>query len=448
MSLSYSPIERIAVFGLGKLGACIAASLAARGFEVIGVDTDRSKVDTLNRGKAPVDEPRLQETIDEAGRRLRATSDVAQAVEKSGAAFFIPATPSLPDGSFSNEHLLSALRTAAEAVRDRENERYLFVVNSTVTPGSCDNVITPMVEGILGGKSGEDFGLCYNPEFIALGNVIEGLLTPDFVLIGESDVRSGRLLEQTYQRFCTNTPPFMRMSNLNAELAKISVNCAVTMKISFVNQLSAVCAKIPGADPGVILQAIGKDRRIGAHYLKPGLGYGGPCFPRDNRLFQYTARSAGVEASLAEATDRINEQVNERLLETVLAHSSDQSSVAVLGLAYKPFTGVLECSPGVWLCQRLAERNRQVFAHDYAAAVTASVALSNGSVQIIKDASALLRKGCRTFAITCPWPAYKELFQTGTAQTLKLGTVVIDPWSVLDDIIPKLKNILHINLLV
>jgi UDPglucose 6-dehydrogenase len=373
---------------------------------------------------------------------------VAEAIERSRAAFFVPATPSLPDGSFNNEFLLRALGSAAETVRARSLERYLFVVNSTVTPGSCDHVFRPTLERILGKKCGEGFGLCYNPEFIALGNVIHGLLQPDFVLIGESDPLSGQQLEEIYRQFCVRPAPIRRMSNLNAELAKISVNCYVTMKISFANQLAALCAKLPGADPRIILEAIGEDQRIGKAYLKPGLGYGGPCFPRDNGLFQYTAAAAGAQAPLAEATDRVNQEVNQRLLKTVLAHHQGDSPIAVLGLAYKPDTGVIECSPGVWLCAQLATQGRRVLAHDYLAGPEAGRVLTNGSIKICSDPGEAFRAGCRIFVIACPWPSYRQLFLSAEAQGLDASTLVIDPWLVLGGLDSAALPLTHISSLV
>ena len=272
-------IRRIAVFGLGKLGACIAATLASRGFQVIGYDVDPRKTEAVKNGKAPIEEPLLQRTIEEAGSHLKATDEIQEAILESDASFFVPSTPSLPDGSFSNHFLIPALESAALAVHEQEKKRHIFIVNSTLTPGTCDGVLKPLLEKILGGESGKDFGLCYNPEFIALGDVIRGLLQPDFVLVGESDPLSGTLLEAVYKRFNTNSAPVERMSNINAELAKISLNCAVTTKISFVNQLSGVCAKIPGADPGVILRAIGKDKRIGSDVLETRLRFRRPLLP-------------------------------------------------------------------------------------------------------------------------------------------------------------------------
>jgi UDPglucose 6-dehydrogenase len=449
MSPETSGIQRISVFGLGKLGACIAAALASRGFQVIGYDVDGRKTDAVKKGIAPIEEPNLQETIAAAGSRLKATDDIEEAVAQSDASFFVPSTPSLPDGSFSNHFLIPAVESVAMSVRRQRKSRHVFVVNSTLTPGTSDLVVKELLERILSGECGRDFGLCYNPEFIALGDVIRGLLQPDFVLIGESDAFSGALLEQVQKQLCTNSPAIERMSNINAELAKISLNCAVTMKISFVNQLSGVCAKIPGADPSVILRAIGKDRRIGLDYLKPGLGFGGPCFPRDNRLFQYVAQSVGVEAALSHATDKVNEDVNQRLLETLLALSSDDGPVGVLGLAYKPFTAVIDCSPGIWLCERLAANGRRILAHDYLAGANALSKLPADRVRVCPDPCEIIQDGCQAFVITCPWPGYKDLFESKMNQFPIKGkvTVIVDPWRLLETVMPQFRGVRYITTL-
>jgi UDPglucose 6-dehydrogenase len=440
-------IQRIAVFGLGKLGGCIAAALASRGFQVIGYDVDRRKTEAVKNGKAPIEEPHLQRTIEEAGSRLKATDEIQEAIRESDASFFIPSTPSLPDGSFSNHFLIPAVESAAMAVREQGKKHHVFIVNSTLTPGTSDGVLKPLLEKILGGECGKAFGLCYNPEFIALGDVIHGLLEPDFVLIGESDPDSGARLEGVYKKLLINSAYVERMSNINAELAKISLNCAVTMKISFVNQLSGVCAKISGADPGVILNAIGKDRRIGLDYLKPGLGFGGPCFPRDNRLFQYIAQSVGAEDALSRATDTINQNVNDRLLETVLCSCPNDIPVGVLGLAYKPFTAVIDCSPGMWLCQQLAQAGRQVFAHDYFAAENAVSAFADGLVHVSTDPKTILQSGCRVLVITCPWPGYKEVFESNVDQLIQKGTFIVDPWRVLSALAPQFGPMRYITIL-
>src|SRR5262245_28483368 len=200
-----SSIRSVSVFGLGKLGACVAATLAARGFDVLGVDIDAIKVRKVNEGLAPVDEPLLADTINAGRSRLTATVDYREALS-TDASCLIPPSPSLPDGSFSNEYLLKAMQPLAKAVQMAGKKKHLFVCNSTTTPGSVDQVLIPMLEKETGWVCGSDFGFCYNPEFIALGNVINGLLEPDMVLIGESDPESGSLLEDLYRRYNRNSP--------------------------------------------------------------------------------------------------------------------------------------------------------------------------------------------------------------------------------------------------
>jgi UDPglucose 6-dehydrogenase len=183
------------------------------------------------------------------------------------ASFFIPPSSSLPDGSFTNEFLLRARQPIAAAVRENGKCGHLFVCNSTTTPGAVDRVLKPMLEREMGGICGNDFGLSDNPEFVALGNVVNGLLEPDMVLIGESDPESGAALEQVYKKFNPNSPHIARMSIVSAELAKISLNSYIAMKISFTNQLRMIADRFPGADIHAILEAIGSDSRIGQKYL-------------------------------------------------------------------------------------------------------------------------------------------------------------------------------------
>ncbi len=300
------PIRTISVFGLGKLGSCIAATYAARGFEVLGVDIDAEKVRRINEGLPPVEEPLLAETITAGRGRLRATLDVKEAVA-TDVSFFIPPSPSLPDGSFSNEYLLKAMQPIARALREAGKKGHLFICSSTTTPGAVQQVLIPMIEKETGWKCGPDFGFCYNPEFIALGNVINGLLDPDMVLIGESHPEYGAALDVAYKKYNRNQPKVARMSIISAELTKIALNSYITMKISFTKQLRMIAEQFPKADIHAMLDALGSDSRIGKKYLRAGLSYGGPCFPRDNRLLAYTAREAGLEVPLALASDRVNE---------------------------------------------------------------------------------------------------------------------------------------------
>src|SRR5438105_1845081 len=359
-------IKSVSVCGLGKLGACMAATLAARGFSVVGVDIDPEKIRKVNAGEPPVDEPLLAETIKEGRDRLRATDDPSATVA-TDASFFIPPSPSLPDGSFSTEYLLKAMQPVAKAIRAAEKTGHIFVCSSTTTPGAVDSVLIPMLENETGWKCGSEFGVCYNPEFIALGNVVNGLLEPDMVLIGESDRTSGDLLEELYRKYTRNKCRIARMSIISAELTKISVNSYITMKISFTNQLRMIAEQFPKADINIILDAIGTDSRIGKKYLRAGLSFGGPCFPRDNRLLAYTARQAGLQAPLAEGSDRVNELTKSSLLQKVTSLVRTGATVLVLGTSYKPDTYITEESAGLHLAQNLKRQGYRVIVHDFAA---------------------------------------------------------------------------------
>ncbi len=385
----------------------MAATFAARGYPVIGVDIDREKIRKVNAGEPPVDEPRLAETIKEGHERFRATDDPAEAVS-TDASFFIPPSPSLPDGSFSTEYLLNAMRPVAQAVRKAGKTGHIFVCSSTTTPGAVDSILIPMLEEETGWKCGVEFSVCYNPEFIALGNVINGLLEPDFVLIGESDPAAGDALEQLYRNYNRNKCRIARMSIISAELTKISVNSYITMKISFTNQLRMIADKFPKADINMILDAIGTDTRIGNKYLRSGLSFGGPCFPRDNRLLAYTARQGGGAAPLAEASDKVNELTKTNLLEKVSKLAPPGATVLVLGMSYKPDTYITEESAGLHLAQNLKKQGRRVLVHDFAATAANNPQLND--FEFLNDLSGLSQhQDIDVAVVCCPWPQYRDL---------------------------------------
>jgi UDPglucose 6-dehydrogenase len=417
-----SRLKRLSVFGLGKLGACMAATFAQRGYEVLGVDINDEAVRKINSGRPPVDEPLLPETMHKAGKRLRATTNPAEAVA-TDASFFIVPSPSLPDGSFSNEFLMRALAPIAQAVRKARKKNHIFVVSSTTTPGACRSVIIPMLEKEVGGKCGKAFSFCYNPEFIALGNVVRGLLSPDMVLIGESDKRAGDLLERLYKSYNLNQPKIARMSITSAELTKISVNSYITAKISFTNQLRMIAEQFDDTDIHTILDAIGSDSRIGSKYLRAGLSYGGPCFPRDNRLVSYAAKQVGLSAPLAEATDRVNEMAKEQLAQLALKCVKPGDTVAVLGMSYRPDTYIVEESAGLHIAQSLKRSGCRVLVHDFASNPRNSPALLE--FEVLADVKKLKdEKRVAAVLICCPWEGYRKV-------KFPKGATVFDPWGVL-----------------
>jgi len=413
---------KISVIGLGKLGSPLAAVFASKGFTVVGTDLNPALVDALNRGEAPVDEPRLQELIDAHGERLRATHDAAAAVADSDVTFIIVPTPSDDAGRFQNRFILGALEPVGAGLR-RKKGYHVVVITSTVMPGSTGGDIRAALEVASGRTVGTELGLCYNPEFIALGSVVRDMLSPDMILIGESDSKAGEILERIYQQSCDNKPAVRRMNFVNAELTKISVNTFVTTKISYANMLADICDHIPGADVDVVTTAVGADSRIGAKYLRGAVGYGGPCFPRDNVAFAALARSIGARAELAEATDTVNRYQVERVLGAIQAQLKQPGPIGILGLSYKPDTSVVEESQGVALAARLLEEGHEVIAYDPKALDAARATL--GTLGAAPSAEDCVGRAALVVVMT-PWPEFRGIPLSAFTRTPRM--TVIDCW--------------------
>src|SRR5687767_1825437 len=397
---------KISVIGLGKLGSPLAAVLASKGFSVVGTDLHRPYVDSINAGQAPVDEPRLQELIEANRDRLRATMDAAAAVAETDVTFIIVPTPSDDSGRFRNSYILTAIEAVGAGLR-KKNGYHVVVVTSTVMPGSTGGEIRAALEVASGRAVGEHLGLCYNPEFIALGSVVRDMLSPDMILIGESDAKAGDILDRIYQQSCDNKPVVRRMNFVNAELTKISVNTFVTTKISYANMLAEICDRIPGADVDVVTGAVGADSRIGAKYLRGAIGYGGPCFPRDNVAFAALARTVGARAELAEATDIVNRHQVERVLAVIEAHRRHAGPIGILGLSYKPDTGVVEQSQGVALARRLIAEGQEVIAFDPKGLGSAQSEVSTPIVAA-HSAEECVRRAALVVVMT-PWPEFRAI---------------------------------------
>ncbi len=375
-------VKNVSIIGLGKLGASMVAGMSSRGLNVIGVDINQQAVDAVNAGKAPVQETNLGEMIAENKERIRATLSTDEAVMESDISFVIVPTPSDERGAFSLQYASYAFKSLGQALK-KKNGYHVIVLTSTVLPGATRHGLLPILEKESGKKCGKDFGLCYNPEFIALGSVIRDFLNPDFYLLGEFDERSGNLLEQVHNQVSQNEAPVKRMSLENAELAKVAVNSYVTMKISYANMLADFCEHMPGGDVDVVSDALGMDKRIGRKYLTGGFGFGGPCFPRDNVALNFMGGAMGVDTRLLEINDNYNRNLSKKYVEKLEGHLAKGASVAVLGLAYKPLSHVIEESPGVYLCKALSGAGYRVIGHDNLAAPHAEVALK--SLALVTD---------------------------------------------------------------
>ncbi len=401
------------------------ACFASCGYRVIGVDVSERRLDLLRRGRAPVAEPGLDDLIAANRSRISVTQDYETAITASGITFVVVPTPSEPDGTFSLTHVRAACEKIGKALRQKASF-HVVAITSTVLPGDMESAIHPVLERVSEKTCGQDFGLCYNPEFIALGSVIRDMLHPDFILIGESDERSGALLERVYTKMGGDRVPIVRTNFVNAELAKIAVNTFVTTKISYANMLAEICERIPGCDTDVVTAALGLDSRIGSKYLKGRMGYGGPCFPRDNIAFSAMARKRGVVATLADATDAVNRRQVAKLLERIRGVLQPGQRVGILGLSYKADTDVVDESQGLQLAGTMAAEGVPVVVYDpqgmenARAVLGGTVEYAVSAVECVQDADVVV--------VATPWDEFKQLAPAHFAHNPRRA--VFDCWRI------------------
>jgi UDPglucose 6-dehydrogenase len=417
----------VSIIGLGKLGSCMAAAMASRGVRTIGVDVHPAPIEKIQRKLAPVFEPGLAEMIANCDGLLRATADLETTVHETQMTFVIVPTPSTAEGAFSLELVCAAMEKIGGALRTKSGY-HTVVLTSTVIPGSTEYVIKQLLEKTSGKRCGSEFGLCYSPEFIALGSVLRDFLNPDLLLIGECDSVAGDRLATFYRETMRIDAPIARMAPVNAELAKIALNTYVTTKITFANLLAELCERLPGGDVDAVTQALGLDKRIGSKYLKGALGYGGPCFPRDNSALARLLEEMGISADLPRTVDRLNRghAVRIALLVEELGFRVP-GRVAILGLAYKPNTNVVDESQGVAIARQLLNRGYEVSVYDPVAADPARKYL-NGAVRYAASTADCIR-GASVVIIATDWPEFRSVFyQTANATPRPL---IIDGWRML-----------------
>lgn len=352
----------ISVIGLGKVGLSLVSCLIAAGHKVIGVDIDGALVDAVNRRTFQTPEPGVLDRLGLAApAALVATADPVQAVRDTDLTFVIVPTPSNTLGGFSLRHLLHACDDIGAGIRAKSAEHTVAIV-STVLPGSSDAVLIPRLEQASGRTIGAGLLYCYNPSFIALGEVVKGFEQPDYLLIGEADPRAGDIVLAIHKSIVKVNAPVARMTPVEAEIAKVASNTHETMRVSFANMLLTVCSEVPGANVDRITDALA--HRMGRRFFKGAVPYGGPCWPRDNQAFSAFIDMVGAVSTLPRAVDTFNDEHARYVLRKILELSSPGDTVGLLGVAYKPGTPVVERSFGLDLARWLVRERRSVIAWD------------------------------------------------------------------------------------
>jgi UDPglucose 6-dehydrogenase len=419
--------KKISVVGLGKLGACYSAFFADAGFRVIGADVNKRNVAAINAATPPSPEPKLREYLSRVAQRLSATTDTAQAVVETDVTFIIVPTPSLKDGSFSLAYIVSACEAIGAGIKAKDGYHLVSVV-STVLPGDSRTVIIPALEKASGKKCGVGFGYTYNPSLIAIGDIFHNLEKPDFLFLGAFDTRSQNALEDVFRiRYPKTKPEYMSIESV--EVAKIALNSYITTKITFANMLGQLCEQVPFANVESVTTALGKDTRVGSRYLKSGLGFGGPCFPRDNNAFAQAASRYGVELPIARAVHNANLNLPSLFITRIkkVLTENKMRSVGFLGVSYKPRTTMVEESQALAIAKGLTKK--------YAVSVFEPLgnreakAVLKDSVTFVKTLPALV-KTCDVIFISNNDPLFSVLPKFANAQ--KKPVVIIDPWNMFE----------------
>ncbi|MEJ2565525.1 MAG: UDP-glucose/GDP-mannose dehydrogenase family protein [Gammaproteobacteria bacterium] len=358
---------KITIFGSGYVGLVTGACLAEVGNHVICVDIDADKIRMLSQGRIPIHEPGLEEMVQRNSRagRLGFTTDLKAGVAHGLFQFIAVGTPPDEDGSADLQYVLAVARSIGEHM-----DEYRIVVNKSTVPVGTADKVREAVNGVLA-KRGEtlDFDVVSNPEFLKEGAAIDDFMRPDRIIIGTDNPRTTELLHDLYAPFNRNHDRVIAVDIRSAELTKYAANAMLATKISFMNELANLAERL-GADIEQVRVGIGADPRIGYHFIYPGCGYGGSCFPKDVKALERTARDGGYQAELLRAVEAVNERQKHLLFTKITRHFGPDlrgRTIAVWGLAFKPNTDDMREAPSRTLIEALWGAGARVRAHDPAA---------------------------------------------------------------------------------
>jgi UDPglucose 6-dehydrogenase len=397
----------ICMTGAGYVGLVTGACFADKGHDVCCVDINRVTIDNLNSGVVPIYEPGLEEIVRRNSRlgRLRFTCDIAEGLRGAEICFIAVGTPSGDDGGTDLGHVYSAADDIA-AVLDHD---CIIVVKSTVPVGTCASVFDRIESGLRERGSGVAVEIASNPEFLKEGSAVSDFFSPDRVVIGVSSKRCEEAMLGLYSPFAEQSK-ILVMDIPSAEITKYACNAMLAARISFINEIALLC-DIAGADVFDVRAGMASDPRIGRHFLNPGCGYGGSCFPKDISALDQTGRVLGLEMKMAMSTSLINER-QKMVLGNMIAERFGKNlqgvNIAVLGLAFKPDTDDMRHAPSIPLINMLARLGAGVTATDPAVREGVARAILPKGVKYARDARDALAESDAAALVT-EWPVFKAL---------------------------------------
>jgi len=323
-------MHKVSILGVGKLGLCLSLNLERKGFDVIGVDVFKNYINSLNDKTFQSSEPFVNEYLQKC-KNILFTTDLEKSLQND-IIFIVVKTPSTLDWKYDHTDIDNIANQLIKF--GKQSTRKDLIVNCTTFPGYCESLQEKLKD--------YNYYVSYNPEFIAQGTIINDQVNCDNVLIGEADDYAGTLIQNIYKKMVESKPTYNRMSRTEAELTKLAVNCFLTTKISYANMVGDISNRL-GCDANKVLKAIGTDSRIGGKYLKPGFGFGGPCFPRDNRALAKCGEEVGIDAVISKATDEMNEKHLQYQIEDFIIQNPNKEKVIEIDfVTYKKDSVLIE----------------------------------------------------------------------------------------------------------
>jgi len=398
---------KLTIIGTGYVGLVTGACLADVGNQVLCLDLDQRKIDILKSGGIPIYEPGLKEIVANniAAGRLRFTTDIAESVAWGDIQVIAVGTPPGEDGSADLQYVVAAARNIGRHMTSPK----IVIDKSTVPVGTADKVRDAVAEELKQRSQNIKFSVVSNPEFLKEGAAVEDFMRPDRIVIGAEEDETIEAMRKLYAPFQRNHDRIMVMDIRSAELTKYAANAMLATRISFMNELALLAEKL-GADIESVRKGMGSDPRIGYHFLYPGIGYGGSCFPKDVQALIRTAHAAGIELKLLDAVERVNYAQKHVLANKIIARFGENLSgkkFAIWGLAFKPNTDDMREAPSLVLIEDLTRRGATVVAFDPVAMAEAKHTLAaNPNVSFTHDAMSALQDA-DALAIATEWKTFR-----------------------------------------
>lgn len=410
---------KLTLFGTGYVGLVTGACLADVGNQVLCVDVDTAKVERLRQGQIPIYEPGLEAIVRraEAAGRLRFTTDAAEGVAHAELLFIAVGTPPDEDGSADLRHVLDV----AASIAAHMDAPKIIVNKSTVPVGTGDRVAAAVRAGLAARGAALDFHVVSNPEFLKEGAAVEDFMKPDRIIVGAAHEHPAGVMRALYAPFNRNHDRVILMDPRSAELTKYAANALLATKISFMNEMAGLAERL-GADIEKVRTGLGADPRIGWHFIYPGCGYGGSCFPKDVQALERTARDAGFDAQVLRAVEARNRLQKQRLFQKINAHFQGElhgRTIAVWGLAFKPNTDDMREAPSRTLMEALWAAGARVRAHDPAAMDEARRLYPDQPALALCATPEAAIEGADALAVVTEWQPYRSPDFAGIRRALR-----------------------------